>query len=440
MAFLPITHTLPQYVDLNGDPYSGAVLKAYSKGTSTNINFATDNTGATLVASIALNASGYPEVSGSQVLPHLEEDYKLSLYPTQAAADADTGAIWTIDNITAFSTSLGGSKLSSMGNGTLRDDAITVGQVQDSEFTSLGTTGGSADAYTATPSPTITAYVSTMRFSAKIHATNATTTPYLQISGIGTPASDAVIKKFDGAGNEVTLESGDLTASQIYKFHRNSANNAWIVENPEKPARLNLGDGGELTIATGAITITQSRHTIDTESDAATDDLDTINGGTTGQIIVISSEADARDVVIKHATGNIITETQTDITLGLSNDKMILQYDGSNWVVISRSVNIDFLSSQAADGYTYLPNGLILQWGEDAFTIAHGATRVETLPITFPNNNFQVVAYVGNTVTTVTSVTYCPLTAKTTSNFTFQYGATTGGSYSVTLRYFAIGN
>lgn len=99
MAWIPISLTVPQYMDGNGAPYSGAVLKFYSAGTTTNISLATDSTGGTTASSVALNASGYPEVSGNVVIPHLEEDYKIALYPTQAAADADSGAVWTIDSI-----------------------------------------------------------------------------------------------------------------------------------------------------------------------------------------------------------------------------------------------------------------------------------------------------------------------------------------------------
>lgn len=99
MAWFPIAHTVPQYVNSSGTPYSGAVLKAYSAGTSTPINMAIDSTGATEVGSIALNASGYPSVSGNVVIPYVEEKYKLMLYPTQAAADANSGSIWSPDNI-----------------------------------------------------------------------------------------------------------------------------------------------------------------------------------------------------------------------------------------------------------------------------------------------------------------------------------------------------
>ncbi len=99
MAWFPISQTVPQYEDLNGNPASGYVLKFYSNGTTTNINLATDNTGGTQVSDVVLNSLGYPEVSSTIIIPHLAEEYKIALYATQAAADSDTGAVWTIDNI-----------------------------------------------------------------------------------------------------------------------------------------------------------------------------------------------------------------------------------------------------------------------------------------------------------------------------------------------------
>ena len=100
MAWLPISWTVPQYLDSNGDPYSGAVLKFYQDGTTTNTNMATDNTGGTQLADVVLDSNGYPSNGGSIFIPHIDQAFKLSLYPTEAAADADTGAIWTIDNLT----------------------------------------------------------------------------------------------------------------------------------------------------------------------------------------------------------------------------------------------------------------------------------------------------------------------------------------------------
>ena len=103
-TYFPIAYTAVQYIDkITNQPYSGAVLKAYAASTSTPINLATDYTGNTLVGSIALNDAGYPEVSGNIVIPHASEDIKLALYPTQTAADSNTGEIWQIDNISITS-------------------------------------------------------------------------------------------------------------------------------------------------------------------------------------------------------------------------------------------------------------------------------------------------------------------------------------------------
>jgi hypothetical protein len=71
----------------------------------------------------------------------------------------------------------------------------------------------------------------------------------------------------------------------------------------------------ELTISSGAVTVTQNYHTIDTESDAASDNLSTINGGTDGMVLVFRAANDARTVVIKHDDGNIYCNTGADISL-----------------------------------------------------------------------------------------------------------------------------
>ena len=127
-------------------------------------------------------------------------------------------------------------KLTGLGSGTARTDAINVGQVQDNQFLYLGTTSGSADAYILAPSPAITAYTATQQFTAKINATNLTTTPYLQLSAIANPTTTAVIKKLSATKTEIAVAIGDLVANGIYTFQRNSANNAWIVLELSNPA------------------------------------------------------------------------------------------------------------------------------------------------------------------------------------------------------------
>ena len=95
--------------------------------------------------------------------------------------------------------------------------------------------------------------------------------------------------------------------------------------------------GNELTIANGAVTITSSVHTIDTESDAAVDDLDNINGGVDGTILILCTAANSRDVTFKDGTGNL--ELAGDFTASIRSDIITLTKHGSVWREVSRSDN-----------------------------------------------------------------------------------------------------
>lgn len=164
-------------------------------------------------------------------------------------------------------------KLTGLGSGTARTDAITVGQVQDNQFLYLGTTSGSADAYTLAPSPAITAYTATQQFTAKISATNLTTTPYLQVSAIANPATTAVIKKLSATKTEIAVEASDLLINGIYDFKRNSANDAWIVLNPEK-AFYNFTNGTKATTTTQGVAFLSNPITISNNATDANNDID----------------------------------------------------------------------------------------------------------------------------------------------------------------------
>ena len=70
MAVKQIWASPPQFVDANGDPYSGAFLFAYVAGSSTKQDWFTDDTGNTACPNpITLNSSGYPAVSGTVLVP-----------------------------------------------------------------------------------------------------------------------------------------------------------------------------------------------------------------------------------------------------------------------------------------------------------------------------------------------------------------------------------
>jgi len=102
-------------------------------------------------------------------------------------------------------------------------------------------------------------------------------------------------------------------------------------------AFINLGAGSELTISGGVVTATNSHHAIDTESDDSTDNLDTINGGSTGDVLVVRPINSARTIIAKDGVGNL--RLAGDFTMDISSDMLFLLKLGANWVEISRSDN-----------------------------------------------------------------------------------------------------
>ena len=79
---------------------------------------------------------------------------------------------------------------------------------------------------------------------------------------------------------------------------------------------LQLSAPTELTISTGAVTFSQSYHSVDTEADASSDNLDYFNGLTMGQFLVLKSVDNSRDVVLRSgATGDAKMNGVNDYTL-----------------------------------------------------------------------------------------------------------------------------
>ena len=85
---------------------------------------------------------------------------------------------------------------------------------------------------------------------------------------------------------------------------------------------IELDEPVELTIQDGTMALSQSFHTIDTEGDAATDDLDTISGVTAGRILIVQAEHTDRTVVLRNGTGNMILGA--DISLDDTYKKVLL--------------------------------------------------------------------------------------------------------------------
>lgn len=99
-------------------------------------------------------------------------------------------------------------------------------------------------------------------------------------------------------------------------------------------SQIRLATPTELTIATGAVTVTNSYHTIDTEADAASDDLDTISGGSVGDLLFIQAANTARTIVVRHnggGTGNIRFGNAADQSLDETYKILAFLFDGTNW-------------------------------------------------------------------------------------------------------------
>lgn len=91
------------------------------------------------------------------------------------------------------------------------------------------------------------------------------------------------------------------------------------------------------TIAAGAITVTTPVAVVDTEGAAASDNLDTISGGSTWQLLMVVASDDARTVVLKDGTGNL--RLTSDFFLTHTDDTILLRKFGANWVEVCRSNN-----------------------------------------------------------------------------------------------------
>ena len=138
------------------------------------------------------------------------------------------------------------------------------------------------------------------------------------------------------ADNSVTLGNADVTAVYMASDSGATVHCASVAL---AGGILTFSADSELTISSGAVTATKNYHTLDTEGGAGTDDLDTINGGSDGQLLILRDDSDSRDVTAKDGTGNLALEG--DFTFTNSLDTLTLLYCAgkSKWLEISRSNN-----------------------------------------------------------------------------------------------------
>lgn len=92
-----------------------------------------------------------------------------------------------------------------------------------------------------------------------------------------------------------------------------------------------------VTIASGEITVSCPHMIVDTESAAASDDLDTITPGRNGYRVILQAANSARTVVVKDGTGNM--KLAGDMSLDNAEDTIELVFNNTDWYELSRSNN-----------------------------------------------------------------------------------------------------
>lgn len=119
---------------------------------------------------------------------------------------------------------------------------------------------------------------------------------------------------------------------------------------------LGAGPRTELTIAAGTVTPGARDHggifTVDTEADAASDDLDTITNTNVGegQLIMLTAETVSRVVTVKHndgGTGEMMMTDSADFVLDALDKWILFRRDSTQFIEITRGYGVDNASFQA---------------------------------------------------------------------------------------------
>lgn len=154
------------------------------------------------------------------------------------------------------------------------------------------------------------------------------------------PSNAITLAIIDIPASDTTIANSQITDSRTY-VTSDTAVLADIAReaNVLRKDRTVFADWSEKTIATGAITATNPIHTVDTEADASTDDLDTINAQVgTGELLILKPEHTDRTIVVKHATGNIRTADGVDFSMDNTDKAIALIRKGSTWYELSRGI------------------------------------------------------------------------------------------------------
>lgn len=166
---------------------------------------------------------------------------------------------------------------------------------------------GAADAYAIAPAPAIAAYIAGQSFTFKAANSNLTTTPTLNVSGLGTKT----IVKINGS---TPLAAGDIVTGQIVQVEYDGTNFQMLSPAGNAPltsANVKFGGNGSdgvLSITSGTTTINLGNAAVVTKnytsiSITGTGKLAFSNPNTNGTIVILKSQG---NVVLTSATAPMI--------------------------------------------------------------------------------------------------------------------------------------
>ena len=107
-----------------------------------------------------------------------------------------------------------------------------------------------------------------------------------------------------------------------------------ITKSKVTAKNLVFEQGSTLEIASGVITITHSLHEVEVQGASGNDNLDTINGGISGQILILRAFNGARTVTLRNDEGNIYLPSGSDFALDTAEDVAVLLKDENDWYAI----------------------------------------------------------------------------------------------------------
>lgn len=288
---------------------------------------------------------------------------------------------------------MSGFKFTGLGSGSATADSATIGQIQSQSTTYCGTSGGTANAQTLTPTPGISAYAAGQRFSFLPVATNTSGTVTIANSGL----TARNVKKGIG-GAKVILAVGDLIIAIPADIIDDGTD--YILLNPQT-----YSHGADIASATTTVL------------DTATGDLIDITGTTTITAITLS---EGRECTVRFTGILTLTNGASLILPGAANittaagDYAIFRGYASGVV---RCVNYTKANGNSI-GSTFIDSSFII--GDDgdatkklAFQCS-GITTGNTRTITIPDKS-GTMAMLSDLITLGTAV---PSTSGTSIDFT----------------------